>query len=191
MIHARCGASARVLSPPSAPEDEEEEEEESPAGELETVEVTLGTLDLREFEVMPKRNRKRRKKRNKKVENGEGEELCLGRRLGCGPFPHPSLPVQGLTPKRRDAPIPRVGSQAWSWWQSCRKRLGLSPFPGLEVSGVWSWAPAPCAGAFAAAGRKSCHSGCQRGCSAATWLRMSSVSRAVTGRAVSAGIDTI
>ncbi|NWH50135.1 ANKZ1 protein, partial [Fregata magnificens] len=47
---------------------EEEEEEESPAGELEAVEVTLGTLDLREFEVMPKRNRKRRKKRDKKVD---------------------------------------------------------------------------------------------------------------------------
>ncbi|XP_023786913.1 ankyrin repeat and zinc finger domain-containing protein 1 isoform X1 [Cyanistes caeruleus] len=61
---------APVLSPPSAPEEEEEEEEESPAGELETVEVTLGTLDLREFEVMPKRNRKRRKKRDKKVEKG-------------------------------------------------------------------------------------------------------------------------
>ncbi|XP_014743574.1 PREDICTED: ankyrin repeat and zinc finger domain-containing protein 1 isoform X2 [Sturnus vulgaris] len=58
-----------VLSPPSAP-DEEEEEEESLAGELETVEVTLGTLDLREFEVVPKRNRKRRKKRDKKVEKG-------------------------------------------------------------------------------------------------------------------------
>nr|XP_013816090.1 PREDICTED: ankyrin repeat and zinc finger domain-containing protein 1 isoform X2 [Apteryx mantelli mantelli] len=49
---------------------EEEEEEESLAGELETVEVTLGTLDLREFEVMPKRNRKRRRKRDKKVEKG-------------------------------------------------------------------------------------------------------------------------
>ncbi|NXD78737.1 ANKZ1 protein, partial [Halcyon senegalensis] len=56
-------------------EEEEEEEEESLAGELETVEVTLGTLDLREFEVMPKRNRKRRKKRDKRVEKGEGEEL--------------------------------------------------------------------------------------------------------------------
>ncbi|NXF11611.1 ANKZ1 protein, partial [Smithornis capensis] len=55
-----------------------EEEEESPAGELETVEVTLGTLDLREFEVMPKRNRKRKKKRDKKVEKGEGEELAGG-----------------------------------------------------------------------------------------------------------------
>ncbi|NXR13353.1 ANKZ1 protein, partial [Semnornis frantzii] len=43
------------------------EEEESPGGELETVEVALGTLDLREFEVVPKRNCKRRK-RNKKVE---------------------------------------------------------------------------------------------------------------------------
>ncbi|NXK01534.1 ANKZ1 protein, partial [Herpetotheres cachinnans] len=59
-------------------EEEEEEEEESPAGELETVEVTLGTLDLREFEVVPKRNRKRRKKRGKKVEKGEGEELAGG-----------------------------------------------------------------------------------------------------------------
>ncbi|NXG95289.1 ANKZ1 protein, partial [Loxia leucoptera] len=61
---------APVLSPSSAPEEEEEEDQESPTGELETVEVTLGTLDLREFEVMPKRNRKRRKKRDKKVEKG-------------------------------------------------------------------------------------------------------------------------
>ncbi|KAM6070409.1 tRNA endonuclease ANKZF1 isoform 2-T2 [Chlamydotis macqueenii] len=70
---------APVLSPPSAPEEEEEEEEEeSPAGELEIVEVTLGTLDLREFEVMPKRNRKRRKKRDKKVEKGPRAE-----EMGC------------------------------------------------------------------------------------------------------------
>ncbi|NXP21137.1 ANKZ1 protein, partial [Scytalopus superciliaris] len=55
----------------TAPEEEEEEEEESLAGELETVEVTLGTLDLREFEVMPKRNRKRKKKKkDKKMEKG-------------------------------------------------------------------------------------------------------------------------
>ncbi|NWR55542.1 ANKZ1 protein, partial [Bucorvus abyssinicus] len=64
------GASRGIWSP------EEEEEEESPAVELETVEMTLGTLDLREFEVMPKRNRKRRKKRYKKVEKGEGETLA-------------------------------------------------------------------------------------------------------------------
>ncbi|NXA07283.1 ANKZ1 protein, partial [Sapayoa aenigma] len=65
-----------ALITPSAPD--EEEEEESPAWELETVEETLGTLDLREFEVMPKRNRKRKKKRDKKVEKGEGEELAGG-----------------------------------------------------------------------------------------------------------------
>ncbi|XP_010288812.1 PREDICTED: ankyrin repeat and zinc finger domain-containing protein 1, partial [Phaethon lepturus] len=59
VICAVCGTSAP-----------EEEEEESPAGELETVEVTLRTLHLREFEVMPKRNRKRRKKRDKKMEKG-------------------------------------------------------------------------------------------------------------------------
>lgn len=72
VICAVCGASASVLPPPSEPEEEEEEEEESPAGELETVEVTLGTLDLREFEVMPKRNRRKRKKKDKKVEKGKG-----------------------------------------------------------------------------------------------------------------------
>ncbi|XP_010190828.1 PREDICTED: ankyrin repeat and zinc finger domain-containing protein 1, partial [Mesitornis unicolor] len=79
-------ASAPVLSPSSAPE--EEEEEESPAGELETVEVTLGTLDLREFEVMPKRHHKRRKKRDKKVEKGPHAEDSGCRGTQCG---QPSL----------------------------------------------------------------------------------------------------
>ncbi|XP_059676680.1 tRNA endonuclease ANKZF1 [Gavia stellata] len=83
-----------VLSPPSAPE--EEEGEESPAGELETVEVTLGTLDLREFEVMPKRNRKRRKKRDKKMEKGPcAEEMrCRGTRCGQ-PGLEPLTELQG------------------------------------------------------------------------------------------------
>ncbi|NXE41812.1 ANKZ1 protein, partial [Ptilorrhoa leucosticta] len=71
-----------------------EEEEESPAGELETVEVTLGTLDLREFEVMPKRNRKRRKKRDKKVEKGEGEELAGASDQSAA---LPSLPIRLLS----------------------------------------------------------------------------------------------
>lgn len=96
---------APVLSPPSAPdEEEEEEEEESPAGELETVEVTLGTLDLREFEVMPKRNRKRRKKRNKKMENGlHAEETgCCGTQGG-----QPSLElVTELQGKPGAEPLP-------------------------------------------------------------------------------------
>ncbi|NWZ77384.1 ANKZ1 protein, partial [Poecile atricapillus] len=94
MISSVCGALAPVLSHPSAPEEEEEEEEESPAGELETVEVTLGTLDLREFEVMPKRNRKRRKKRDKKVEKGEGEELAGASDQSAA---LPSLPIRLLS----------------------------------------------------------------------------------------------
>ncbi|NWI32570.1 ANKZ1 protein, partial [Sula dactylatra] len=65
------------LSHGGKPPEEEEEEEESSAGELETVKVTLGTLDLREFEVMPKRNRKRRKKRYKKVEKASRITLQL------------------------------------------------------------------------------------------------------------------
>ncbi|KFO92069.1 Ankyrin repeat and zinc finger domain-containing protein 1, partial [Buceros rhinoceros silvestris] len=72
------------LTPLAPEEEEEEEEEESPAVELGTVEVTLGTLHLREFEVMPKRNRKRRKKRDKKVEKGpRAEEAgCPGTQCG-------------------------------------------------------------------------------------------------------------
>ncbi|KAM6332529.1 tRNA endonuclease ANKZF1 [Podargus strigoides] len=84
MDSPREDTSAPVLSLHSAPEEEEEEEEESLAGELETVEVTLGTLDLREFEVMPKRKHNRRKKRHKKVEKGPcAEEMeCCGTQCG-------------------------------------------------------------------------------------------------------------
>ncbi|XP_045150673.1 ankyrin repeat and zinc finger domain-containing protein 1 [Echinops telfairi] len=41
------------------------EEEDSFQVELELAEVTLGTLDLREFEVLPKRNRKKKKKKER------------------------------------------------------------------------------------------------------------------------------
>ncbi|XP_062434581.1 tRNA endonuclease ANKZF1 isoform X2 [Rhea pennata] len=77
------GMSAPALSPPSTPE--EEEEEDSLTGELETVEVTLRTLDLREFEVMPKRNRKRRRKRDKKVEKGSCAEEAGSLELSAEP----------------------------------------------------------------------------------------------------------
>ncbi|NWI97821.1 ANKZ1 protein, partial [Pitta sordida] len=65
----------------TTPEEEPEKEEGSPAGKLETVEVTLGTLDLREFEVMPKQNCKRRKKRDKKVEKEQNTIAQGGIRL--------------------------------------------------------------------------------------------------------------
>uniref|UniRef100_A0A8C3T1G3 VLRF1 domain-containing protein n=1 Tax=Chelydra serpentina TaxID=8475 RepID=A0A8C3T1G3_CHESE len=83
------------LSSPKAPS----EEEGSPAGELETVEVTLGTLQLREFEVMPKRSRKRRKKRDKVGRGENGGFPRDGRwRRPCQPHSRakPSRP-EGLT----------------------------------------------------------------------------------------------
>lgn len=48
------------------------EEEDGSQVELELVELTLGTLDLREFEVLPKR---RRRKRNKKERSRDQEAL--------------------------------------------------------------------------------------------------------------------
>ncbi|XP_010156845.1 PREDICTED: ankyrin repeat and zinc finger domain-containing protein 1, partial [Eurypyga helias] len=97
----REDTSAPVLPPPSAPE-EEEEEGESPLGELETVEMTLGTLDLREFEVMPKRNRRRKKKRDKKVEKGPRAEDSGCHGTQCG---QPSLELQGV-----------AGAVPFSWY---------------------------------------------------------------------------
>jgi len=56
------------------PEEEEGEVESSgneDSGTLEMVEVTLGTLDLREHEIQPNK-----KKRRKRKEKREGNDLC-------------------------------------------------------------------------------------------------------------------
>lgn len=59
----------------SVPAEEEEGEVESSgnedSGTLEMVEVTLGTLDLREHEIYPNK-----KKRRKRKEKREGNNLC-------------------------------------------------------------------------------------------------------------------
>ncbi|KAL8183012.1 UNVERIFIED_CONTAM: hypothetical protein K2H54_012089 [Gekko kuhli] len=56
----------RQASPTGSEENKEEEEgEESPPCQLECVEVTLSTLDLREFEMAPKQNRKKRRRKPK------------------------------------------------------------------------------------------------------------------------------
>ncbi|XP_015280558.1 PREDICTED: ankyrin repeat and zinc finger domain-containing protein 1 [Gekko japonicus] len=52
-------------SPTGSEENKEEERGESPPCQLESVEVVLSTLDLREFEMEPKRNRKKRRKKPK------------------------------------------------------------------------------------------------------------------------------
>ncbi|KAJ7405261.1 ankyrin repeat and zinc finger domain-containing protein 1 isoform X1 [Willisornis vidua] len=88
----------------TALEEEEEEEEESPAGELETVEKTLETLDLREFEVMPKRNRKRKKKRDKKVKKEPCTEETGSHGTQCVQFGQE--PVTELQGEAEAGPLP-------------------------------------------------------------------------------------
>ena len=58
-----------VFSARSEEEEEEENGEENPE-QLEEVELTLSTLELREFEVAPKRNHKK-KRRKPKVQKGK------------------------------------------------------------------------------------------------------------------------
>lgn len=140
-----------VLSPPSAPEEEEKEEEESPAGELETVEVTLGTLDLREFEVMPKRNRKRRKKRDKKVEKGEGKELAGGSVVRCWgrdchvwdaawPWPSssPCAPCAGPCVEDLGCCGTQCGQPGLELVTELQGKAGAEPLPWGD-GGKWGW----------------------------------------------------
>ncbi|XP_067385544.1 tRNA endonuclease ANKZF1 [Emydura macquarii macquarii] len=61
----RKAPSARVEEEPQQDESSTPSEEECQSGELQMVEVTLGTLQLREFEVTPKRNCKRRRKKGR------------------------------------------------------------------------------------------------------------------------------
>ncbi|KAM4608569.1 tRNA endonuclease ANKZF1 [Polymixia lowei] len=56
----------------------DEEEEEEGETQLEMVEMTLGTLDLREYEIQPSRQRKRRRRRKKEENKTENEELNTG-----------------------------------------------------------------------------------------------------------------
>nr|CAI9702695.1 unnamed protein product [Rangifer tarandus platyrhynchus] len=55
----------------------ESEGEDGSQVELELVEVTLGTLDLREFEVFPKQRRRKRNKRERKQDLESGLQMTL------------------------------------------------------------------------------------------------------------------
>ncbi|XP_058389030.1 tRNA endonuclease ANKZF1 isoform X1 [Diceros bicornis minor] len=55
----------------------ESEEEDSFQVQLELVELTLGTLDLREFEVLPKQRRRKRNKREKSRDLEAGAHMTL------------------------------------------------------------------------------------------------------------------
>ncbi|XP_036401343.1 ankyrin repeat and zinc finger domain-containing protein 1 [Megalops cyprinoides] len=71
-----------ITAPQTGQQEEEDgsSEEEGVAEQLETVEVTLGTLDLREFEVHPNRKRRRRRKEGHRAKGG----ACREREEGTG-----------------------------------------------------------------------------------------------------------
>ncbi|XP_074154793.1 tRNA endonuclease ANKZF1 isoform X2 [Sminthopsis crassicaudata] len=109
----------------------EEEEEEEVCGssgsergsipvELELVELTLGTLDLREFELLPKR-RRRRKRKKRSQELGTGIEMALHSPQESVPLPQttqePKVPVQ---PSQEEAGTTRQQELWDTLWAACR-----------------------------------------------------------------------
>ncbi|XP_048342939.1 ankyrin repeat and zinc finger domain-containing protein 1 isoform X3 [Sphaerodactylus townsendi] len=104
-------ASPQHHDSPSRSENDEEEGEENALCQLETVEVILSTLDLREFEVAPNRNQKKRRKKPKILAEscsdpsrgaGESETVPLNREESTEaqewlePQGVPSTPVEDL-----------------------------------------------------------------------------------------------
>ncbi|EDL00379.1 tRNA endonuclease ANKZF1 isoform 1 [Mus musculus] len=71
----------------------ESQEEDGSEVELELVELTLGTLDLREFEVLPKR-RRRRKKKERSQEQQCGAHGPLPQQPQDEPFSQPTQEVE-------------------------------------------------------------------------------------------------
>ncbi|XP_043851457.1 ankyrin repeat and zinc finger domain-containing protein 1 [Dromiciops gliroides] len=95
-------------------------EEGSSPVELELVELTLGTLDLREFELLPKRRRRKRKKKSQE-EVGVGGEMALHSPQETVPLPQTCQenPVP-LQPSQEEAGT--TGQQElWdTLWAACR-----------------------------------------------------------------------
>ncbi|KAM5229358.1 tRNA endonuclease ANKZF1 isoform 2-T2 [Ctenodactylus gundi] len=73
----------------------ESEGEDGSQVELELVQLTLGTLDLREFEVLPKRRRRKRSKKMRDQESGSGAHVTLVQKPQEEPF---SPSAQGAAP---------------------------------------------------------------------------------------------
>ncbi|XP_012657632.1 ankyrin repeat and zinc finger domain-containing protein 1 isoform X1 [Otolemur garnettii] len=144
----------------------ESEGEDSFQVELEVVELTLGTLDLREFEVLPKRKRKRRNKKQRSQDQEAGVNMTLAQQLEeDGPFSQSAqTAVAPLGPSLDDSKAP---GQPEPWdvlLAACRAGdigiLKLQLAAGPVDSGVMSLLSAPLgAGGFtllhaaAAAGR--------------------------------------
>ncbi|XP_051839467.1 ankyrin repeat and zinc finger domain-containing protein 1 [Antechinus flavipes] len=117
----------KTTSQEKRPSEEEEEEVFESSGsergstpvELELVELTLGTLDLREFELMPKRRRRKRKKKSQEL--AAGVEMALHSPQESVPLPQitqePKVPVQ---PSQEEAGTTRQ-QELWDiLWAACR-----------------------------------------------------------------------
>ncbi|XP_053452980.1 ankyrin repeat and zinc finger domain-containing protein 1 isoform X2 [Nycticebus coucang] len=136
--------------------------------ELEVVELTLGTLDLREFEVLPKRRRKRRNKKERNQDQEAGVNMTLAQQLEEDePFSQSAQAAAApLGPSLDDSKSP---GQPEPWdvlLAACRAgdigMLKLQLAAGPEDSGVKSLLSAPLGAsgftllhAAAAAGRGS------------------------------------
>ncbi|XP_072473957.1 tRNA endonuclease ANKZF1 isoform X2 [Notamacropus eugenii] len=97
----------------------ESEGEGSSPVELELVELTLGTLDLREFELLPKRRRRKRKKKSQEV--GARIEMALHTPQETVPLPHTAQ--ENMVPLQPSQEEARITGQRELWdtlWAACR-----------------------------------------------------------------------
>ncbi|XP_068960578.1 tRNA endonuclease ANKZF1 [Petaurus breviceps papuanus] len=88
--------------------------------ELELVELTLGTLDLREFELLPKR-RRRRKRKKKSQEVGAGVEMALHSSQDTVPLPQTAQEnMVPLQPSQEEARTTGLQELWDTLWAACR-----------------------------------------------------------------------
>ncbi|XP_038196269.1 ankyrin repeat and zinc finger domain-containing protein 1 isoform X3 [Arvicola amphibius] len=146
--------------------DSESQEEDGSQVELELVELTLGTLDLREFDVLPKRRRRKKKERNQDQQCGT-HVTSLQQPQEDAPLPQPdqvvAAPLDSLVDEAKAPGQPELWDMLLS---ACRagevEVLKQQLPPGPVDSGVLSLLSAPLgSGGFtllhaaAAAGRSS------------------------------------
>ncbi|XP_038196268.1 ankyrin repeat and zinc finger domain-containing protein 1 isoform X2 [Arvicola amphibius] len=150
----------------SLKQDSESQEEDGSQVELELVELTLGTLDLREFDVLPKRRRRKKKERNQDQQCGT-HVTSLQQPQEDAPLPQPdqvvAAPLDSLVDEAKAPGQPELWDMLLS---ACRagevEVLKQQLPPGPVDSGVLSLLSAPLgSGGFtllhaaAAAGRSS------------------------------------
>ncbi|XP_051046456.1 ankyrin repeat and zinc finger domain-containing protein 1 isoform X1 [Phodopus roborovskii] len=126
----------------------ESQEEDGSQAELELVEMTLGTLDLREFEVLPKRRRKKKKKEKSQDQQCGTHVTFLQQSQEDEPFLKPdevvTTPLDSLVDEAKAPGQPELWDMLLS---ACRagdvEVLKLQLATGPEDPGVMSLLNAP------------------------------------------------